>query len=492
MKSIRLQLTRKLLLGFALLLGSGGLSVYFATRAALLKQFDATLRAKATGISSLTEQRGKRIQVEFNDRFMREFGERIATDFFELWLDDGQTLTRSESLGASDLPSMYGSFDKPKFWNLALASGAAGRAIGFKFRPRLERPERSPAAPSQVILVVASDRRGLDRTLTTLGCMLSGCGVLLLAVTGLLVPRVLRGELAPLNELADQAAGVNADSLTTRFRSDMPAELRPISRRLNDLLARLEAAFDRERRFSADLAHEMRTPVAELRSLAELALKWPEAREAQTDREVLAIAMQMEGIVTRMLALLRSEGGQLPVSMERIVLAPFVDSVWRTFVKPAAAKRLKTACEIPANVEVETDPVLARSILANLIDNAIEYTPAGGFVRVEANVAAGRVNLLVSNTVENLTPDDVPKLFDRFWRKDLSRSGTEHSGLGLPLARAFAHALGGDLTAALDSPSRLTLTFTSRAPIADLNGAAANEAEKLTLAPEIPVDGKGR
>ncbi len=481
MKSIRKQLTRKLLFGFALLVGIGGFGVYFSTRAALLKQFDATLRAKATAISTVTEQSGKRVEVEFSDRFMREFGERVATDFFEVWLSDGSILSRSESLGASDLPCLFGTFDQPKLWNCALPSGFAGRAIGFKFLPRLIRQERLPAAPSEIVLVVASDRRGLDRTLTTLGCVLSGCGVLLLAATALLVPRVLKGELAPLNQLADQAARVNANSLATRFPTElMPAELRPISSRLNDLLARLQEAFERERRFGADLAHELRTPIAELRSLAELALKWPDAREAETDREVLAVAVQMEGIVTRLLVLLRSERGQLPVALERVALAPLVENVWRSFAKRAESKHLKVVREVPESAEFEADPVLARSILANLVDNAIEYTPVGGMIRVEGEVLGPQIKLRVTNTIENLTPEDLPKLFDRFWRKDLARSGNEHSGLGLPLARAFARALGGELTAALEDPSRLTLTYSSRAAVADLNLPPTGDGDNLT------------
>jgi signal transduction histidine kinase len=480
MRTIRQQLTRKLLFGFALLLGAGGFGVYFSTRTALLKQFDATLRAKATAISTVTEQNGKRVEVEFSDRFMREFGERVATDFFEVWLSDGSVLRRSESLGASDLWRLFGTFDKPKLWNCPLPSGFAGRAIGFKFLPRVVRPERLSTAPREIVLVVASDRRGLDRTLATLGCVLFGCGVLLLAATMLLVPRVLRDELAPLNELADQAARVNADSLATRFSTDsMPAELRPISSRLNDLLARLEQSFERERQFSADLAHELRTPIAELRSLAELALKWPEAREAETDREVLAVAVQMEGLVTRLLALLRSERGQLPVALERVALGPLVEKVWRTFAKRAASKQLKVVRDVAEKAEFETDPVLACSILANLVDNAIEYTPAGGLVRIEGEVGTRQINLRVSNTVENLTADDLPKLFDRFWRKDLARAGSEHSGLGLPLARAFARALGGELAASLDGQSSLTLTFSSRASVADLDRPPASDGDDL-------------
>src|SRR5258707_10832861 len=98
MRTIRQQLTRKLLLGFALLLGCGGAGVYFSTRSALLSQFDETLRAKASAISSATEQHGNRISVEVTEQFMREFDEGVAVDFFQLRHIDGTTVRRSKSL----------------------------------------------------------------------------------------------------------------------------------------------------------------------------------------------------------------------------------------------------------------------------------------------------------------------------------------------------------------------------------------------------------
>jgi signal transduction histidine kinase len=101
-------------------------------------------------------------------------------------------------------------------------------------------------------------------------------------------------------------------------------------------------------------------------------------------------------------------------------------------------------------------------------------------VRVEGEVGTRQIKLRVSNAVENLTSEDLPKLFDRFWRKDLARSGNEHSGLGLPLARAFARALGGELAASLDGQSRLTLTFSSGAAVADLNRPPAGDCDDLT------------
>lgn len=460
MKSIRQQLTRKLLLGFALLLGLGGLGIYFATRAALLREFDDALRSKAQAITTLTRDNGGEIEVDFSDRFMRGFDEDVATDFFQMWDTNGSIVERSESLEGSSLPRRFGTFKEPAFWDLKLPSGFAGRAVGFTFAPQVGEDEDEKSSTSTVVLVVASDRRELDRMLAALALALGASGLFLLAMTALTVPPVLRRELAPLDQLAEQASRITADSLATRFPTDaLPGELTPISGRLNDLLARLEESFERERRFSADLAHELRTPIAELRSLAELALKWPDARDARADRETLAIAVQMEGIVTRLLAMLRSERGQLSVTPERIRLAPLLESIWWPFSEKAAERKLEISRDVPDGAEIESDPVLLRSILTNLFDNAVEYTPSGGKIQVRGGVRDGRFTLQVANDAGQVAPADVPKLFGRFWRKDPARSGNERSGLGLPLSRAFAQALGCDLSAALDDESRLTLTL---------------------------------
>ncbi|HXJ43776.1 MAG TPA: ATP-binding protein [Bryobacteraceae bacterium] len=461
MKTIRRQLTWKLLLAFTLPLVFGGIAVFLSTRAALLDQFDTTLRTRALAIATVTKQKGERIEVAATDPFLRESDEEDAPGFFQMWRTDGTTLKRSASAPASGLPSRFGTLDRPKFWNLTLPSGAAGRAIAFKFAPQMSQEEPSSSAPGEIVLVVASDRHELNEALTALAFALLGCGAGLLAITLVVVPRLLRRELAPLDALAEQASHINADSLATRFPANsLPGELTPITSRLNDLLARLEQSFERERRFSADLAHELRTPIAELRTLAEVALKWPETREAATDREALAIAMQMEGVVTRLLALLRNEHAQLPVLTERVHLAPLMESVWRPFADRAADKQLKVTRVAPNGAEVETDPVLLRSILTNLVDNAVEYTPDGGTVCVEAKAATTQFTLQVTNTCDDLTAQDVSHFSERFWRKDSARSDPKHSGLGLSLVKAFSERLGFQLEVRLVDPSTLSITVT--------------------------------
>ena len=465
MKTIRQQLTRKLLLTLGLLIGAGGLGVYGWARAELLTQFDAVLRAKAQAISSLTEQKGARLEIEFSDEYMRGF-EAGGHDFFELWQAAEQSLERSRSLRDAHLPLLHGTPDAPLVWNLTLPNGQAGRAVGLKFQPQLSRADRRRnAAPTDAILVVASERRDLDHTLVTFQIVLAGGGLLLLAATILVVPCVLRHELTPLRHLADEAARIDASSLSVRFPVDgLPGELTPITARLNELLGRLEDSFERERRFSSDVAHEFRTPVAELRGLAELAIKLPDTRAANADHETLAIALQLEAMLKHLLALARGERGELPVDLQQVAMAPLLEDVCGLFQDKAAARRLDMKCRVDGAARADTDPMLLRPILINLIENAVDYTPCGGSVEVDAGVVENRLTVRVVNAVENLDERDLPHLFERFWRKDAARSPDGHTGLGLALARVFAQSIGCELTACFDGPSRLAMTLTQITP----------------------------
>ncbi len=452
MISIRRQLTRRLLGTILGLLGLGLAALLTLACYAVVRQFDVALRTKALAISTVTVVTADTVRVEFTDRFLHGFDDEHPRDFFQLWLPDGTILARSESLGLAELPHRVGRFDKPRYFLCTLPNGRPGRALGFKFKPKQARGINRSV---ELELVVATDREDLDETLLQLAGLAAGCGVLLLGTTLWVVPHMLRRGLQPLDRLGEQAARIDAGSLAARFPvDDLPDELQPIGGRLNDLLARLEQSFERERRFSADLAHELRTPIAELRSLAECALKWPESRDAATDSEVLAIARHMEALATSMLALARGEHGQLAGPTEPLAVAPLVEKVWRTYASRADARRLKVSLALtPANVAA--DPVLLRSILINLFDNAVDYTPEGGELNISLEGGGSGVVLRVANTAGHLDSVDVAKLFDPFWRKEAARSGGQHVGLGLSLARTFATAMGWTLSATLDERHRL-------------------------------------
>lgn len=464
MNTIRQRLTCRLFAGWTLVLIVGGSLAYGAMHAALTHQFDEILRAKAVNLSTIAEQRDGRIEMDPAEQFLREFDTNAGAGFFQIWNADGRVLVRSKSLRNGNLPKRFGNLQTPVMWNMPLPDGRAGRAIGFAFKPLID-GELLPSSKSfNAILVVAVGREDLDRPLSILRWVMAGSCVLILSLTAIIVPRLLRRELAPLNRLADQASQISANTLSTRFSMEkMPGELAPIGSRLNDFLQRLEMAFERERQFSNDLAHEFRTPIAELRSFAELAIKWPDSRDAETDRNVLAIALQMESVINRLLAIARGEQGQEAHTLETINLTGLVESVWQAFEGQAMARQLTLQKHIVAPLVLRTDPVLLRSILTNLISNAVEYAPSRTCVRLQSEVSNGHFALHVINEVENLSRNDLPHFFERFWRKDLARTGSSHSGLGLPLSRTFAACLGYTLNARFNKENHLVITLTGPA-----------------------------
>jgi signal transduction histidine kinase len=468
MISIRRRLTRELL-GAALLLGGAGLAaMYLAARDAAIDQFDAALNAKAQAIGTLTVAGPGGVQVDFSDRLLRGFTDRRRRDFFELWGLDGAPLTRSGSLGPANLPRLPARVSRPRHWNLELPDRRPGRAVAVLFQPKTA----SAAGPAPLLeLVVASDREGLEETLWQLIAIASGSALLLVAATVWLIPGVLRRGLGPLERLGEQVAGIGTGNLQTRLDpGPLPAELVPIAERLNGLLARIQESFERERRFSADLAHELRTPLAELRSAAECALKWPESRDPAVDRDILAIAAQMEAMVGHMLALARGEQGQLAVRSEPVAVDRLVGDLWSRLAPRAAERGLVVDRRLEPLV-LAADPGLLRSILGNLLENAADYAPRGG--RIE--LRTGPDGIVVANATEDFGPEDLPRLFERFWRKEAARSGGQHVGLGLAVARVFAEAM--DWTLAADSPRPNWLAFTL-APRGAVRAGAASPPER--------------
>lgn len=462
MRSIRRQLTLGVLAALALALGGLGAATYWALRDSIYDQFDDGLRVKALFIVTATQQRNNQIKVEFSDGFLREFDYDVAKDFFQVFDEHGASLTRSDSLWGRDLQLRTGTLEAPVYWDLELPNGKPGRAIGIEFAPD-QKNRRGLRKETDMVarVVVASDRSYIVGLLGKLNMTFAIAGVATIGVILLAVPLVLRRGLKPLSALAEQTSRIDADSLTERFPvENLPAELKPIAGRLNDLLARLGSSFDRERRFSANLAHELRTPLAELRSQAELALKWPEERTAESDKAVLEIAMQMEALVARMLELARAEQTRIAIERETVELGSLVEGVLEPLAETIRRRGLNVARLISPSMMLSTDAVLMRSIITNLLENAVNYGCAGGRIEVEAELVEATFVIRVKNPTDNLQPADVPRLFERFWRKDSSRTGGgAHAGLGLALSQSVAEQLGYVLTASLESNGVLTMTL---------------------------------
>ncbi|MCI0539987.1 MAG: HAMP domain-containing histidine kinase [Verrucomicrobiales bacterium] len=457
MKSLQQRLSLGLALALGALLVLGGLLACPALRSLLVEEFDYALLAKARALTAPTTPSGRGLSLRFTEYVPPEFQPGPRAEYFQVWSRDGTVAAKSPSLGDAELPRPGEGTNELRFWNLKLPDGRSGRALGINLALDEE------AGASGFTLVFARDTMRLQSVLRTVAGGLIGGGVVLLIAAAWLAGIATRAGLRPVAMLADEVTRIDATSLATRLSAtDAPPELRSIVDQLNSLLGRLHNTFDRERRFSANVAHELLTPVAELRALAENAVRWREDREAtgQFAADVLDSARQMERQVNTLLTLARSERGELAFQRESIDVSTLLEELRAQSSPRLQGRRLQLDWLVPAEVTIWSDRAACRAILQNLFDNAVEYAPVGGRISCRLERAGNGCAFTLANRNPGLKPDDLPRLFEPFWRADAARTDRAHAGLGLALAKSLAVALRFDLKATLTQREEIQFTLT--------------------------------
>lgn len=269
-------------------------------------------------------------------------------------------------------------------------------------------------------------------------------GLLLLVTGGWLVGHMA---LRPVTLIARTAESVTAHRLHERVpdaRAD--EEFKRLILLINGMLERLEKSFEQATRFSADAAHELKTPLAILQAQLERSLQRsadgsPEQREYA---EQLDEVQRLKSILRKLLLLSQADSGQLPLSRETLNLAALVRTSADDIQMLAPGR--KTTVTAPAELIVSADPDLLHQSIDNLISNAIKFGDSAGAIDIRLEVRKALAVLTVSNTGAPIRDPDKGKIFERFYRAGQSRSREiEGSGLGLSLAREIAKAHGGDL-----------------------------------------------
>ena len=262
--------------------------------------------------------------------------------------------------------------------------------------------------------------------------------LLALPLLGLLVYFSVRRALRPLDKLAADVAARSPDNLETLSEPHAPRETQPLVAALNRLLTRLSATLENERRFTADAAHELRTPLAAVKIQAQVALASTDAADHQHAlRQVLAGADRATRLVEQLLRLARLDPlAQLPRSSE-IDLAALATEVIDEMQDMAERKQQHlsfVASGQPTKVQGDTD--LLRVALRNLLENALRYTPEAGVIEVATTLENGRPVLAVRDSGPGVAAEDIPHLLERFYRG--SATSGEGSGLGLAIVQRIA------------------------------------------------------
>ncbi|SPB15010.1 histidine kinase [Caballeronia novacaledonica] len=309
-------------------------------------------------------------------------------------------------------------------------------------------PGRDPGSTQPVLVQVAEtlDKRSQLANDIIKGVILPQFVILPLAI--ILVWFGLSRGLAPLHALQSNIRARRPDDLSPLQAGSAPPEIAPLVASFNDLLTRLEQNMEFQKRFIADAAHQMKTPLAGLRMQAELAMRQDVSAEVQRSLEQIATSSEHAArLVTQLLALARAENRATGQIFTPIVLTDLARLAVRDWVQAALAKRMDLGYEEPPfPVEVEGNVVMLREMLSNLIDNAIRYTPAGGRITVRVrtdDTDLDLVHLEVEDTGLGIPAAERARVVERFYRI-LGREG-DGSGLGLAIVKEIATMHGGAL-----------------------------------------------
>lgn len=488
MRSIRRELTIRVLSRVLPLVLVGSVAVYLTVRTLVYDEFDSALKQQVMLLAAAAERiEGVGIDFDYRPELQNAGPIETGLDFcFDARLSDGSLLKQSPRLSGRALempPARTGEF---RFAAVHLPDGELARGCELVFEPRVVPATehsgpvtRTGAPPGPVRVVLAASTLDVDRPMVKLAIAEAVVGVLLLSAIGMALFQSVRHGLAPLEGLSQHVRRIDPGSPAGRIPAEgSPAELEPIIGRLNDLIDRVEDALARERRFTSNAAHELRTPISEIRTMAEVAceLEGPESRRSLG--EIVKVSGEMQETISTLLLIARCKSGTLRASHEAVDITALVTECGERRLGGGSVQP-EVSLEIEQGIQIESDAAMIWSIVNNLLDNAVDYTPGEGRIRLFARAKERGVEFGVMNTCCGITKDDIPRMFEAFWRKRSTSVHGSHSGLGLALVKALTDSLGGDVWAHLTGPDELCVCVALSKTGATENPSQLGEISRL-------------
>ncbi len=478
---IRLRLTiwnSLVIMGALLLLG--GLTYAFEARS-LTEEIDESLRGQARNLQSVYEVRAA-LPPRARERIIPQPSVFSAPAFHVQILDpNGEVVERTAALGGRRLPVYPGDLER------AGSSEEVFRTITLDGQD--VRVFLAPLATDDEFLgyvQVARSLEALEDALELLARTLLGAGAALLVVS-LVVAWLLAGaSLRPVRRITEAAREIGFSAHLDRR---LPAvgtrdEIARLGDTFNGMLDRLENVLNSQRRFVADASHELRTPLTTIRGNLDLlqrsgAVTQPEMQEALDD--VRSEAARMSRMVTELLALARADAGHA-LAREAVRLDQLVVAVHREAQTLAGAVTVQLGSVEPAEVQGDHDAL--KQLLLILVENGIKYTAPGGVVTLSLQLERDQAAVQVRDTGCGIAPDDLPHIFERFYRSPAARA-SGGTGLGLAIARWIADEHGATIDVASDL--NVGTTFTVRLAARPVDESARERLEREEPAVPSPV-----
>lgn len=426
-------------------------TVVFYTSRSLRSTLDSNIQARAMSVAALVRYTEDATgEVYFDDSLIPPSVDPAHPDLFAVYTERSGLLTKSANWPANFEISRSGE----THWNFYLGD-VPYRGLRAFHVPVLDREEGMKFRPQTLTVIYAAPEIHLKSQVRDSAVFITLASMLLLLLTVLLSLWGIRRGLSPLRDLATQAALVSANQWTLDLPESVQnvEELCPVSQSMTQMLGRLQRSFEQQREFLGNAAHELKTPVAVLKSTLQSLLQRP--RNSDEYRVGLEHSLEdterLEKLLQWMLRLARAEQwaqGALRRDLPLIELTATCEE---------AAERLRnladshhTSIRIAKNgpIPLRADPEDLQLVWTNMIENAVRHSPEGSTVEVSVDREGTGAQVVVADHGEGISSSDLPHVFDRFYRGDRSRArATGGFGLGLAISKALIEAYGGTIQA---------------------------------------------
>lgn len=422
-------------------------------------EFEKAMYNKANMLTTLVDEDAESVEFDFAGEFMPEFeGEgKIDPEYYQLWRG-GDVFERSDTLELFAVKSFEYQALKvgtKLVKDITLPDGRSGQILYYSFLPQVDSDDRvdfqalidktgKKQQPMLLAYAVSAEKLNFLMYLIDISFLVAAISVAL--IVRYLVKRTVSSGLTPLKEFSQSLVNISlADKTAEVVLKNKVLELLPIQDSINTFISENRKLYLKEQRMTSDIAHELKTPIAELILLAEVTLKFPDdpALSKTFTPDVLEISKRLETVVSNIMLFHRYNNE----SFEKNDVFDVTQVLIRLSEK---ISRVKVNCQ--SDTLITSNLFAFETIATNLLKNAVTYSPENSEINIDmVRLPSDNIKLSVSNICA--TPigcEDLQLMFDPLWQKDNSRTSTENFGLGLSIVNSFTKALGGDVSVDLE------------------------------------------
>lgn len=467
MTSIKKKLSRYLSITISILLVAILLVTDISVDKWISNEFDRAMINKVGLLETLVEEDGAEVEFDFAGEFMPEFEGEENPEYFQLWYND-EVFERSDTLelfDIKDLPRLDVKLDSFIIQDIILPDGRDGRMLYSKFLPQVDSDIREALGVTReefaknqkpMEFAYALSKEELNYILWFVDVIFVLASIIAVLTVQKIVSLVVVRSLKPIDEFAKELSTVTLTSDSAHVSVDkLPKELIPIARATNQFIEDNRKLYKREQRVTSDIAHELKTPITELLSLSEVALKFPHENQIADNlaSDVKDISTRLKSIVNGILLLQKSDSDRVLPTAD-VELKTIFSNVIR--YENNANRTINIDFE-SSSVKITTNKFALETILSNLINNALYYSPENTVVDIAVKNRDRKVHIEITNTYEgDCCEDDLNQFFEPLWQKDESRTSSERFGLGLAIVKSYCEKLNAVISVSLDNLNHIT------------------------------------